>query len=382
MGRTGLMDRYLLTRITVMFAFVACILVLALSLERLLRLVDEVTTSGAPIREAFLLLMYLQPHYLGLTIPAALFLAVILTVRRLHEQSEMVIFYASGRSLWRTLAPMLLLAGALSMVLLLLVSLAQPYSRYAFRAQYHHIRQTQQQVQLRPHAFQRLGDNLVLRIEAIEGKNPTTIRGFFSEALENDGDRTLISADRATVVMAVGQPLSLALHDGSIIKQKANGDAQYIAFNDYTWSPAIAPVKAYGARGKDKRELNLLELVRGGIGGVALDASISERLAELHLRLVQVASVPLLVMLAIPLALIGGNRGGRAYGLGVGLVVLVLYQKLLGFGQALAGSGKISPLVSLWGPWLLLLMAALALLAYRNYFPKSAVMLRKKRVAL
>ena len=374
----SLMDRYVVKRILVMFVFVACILVLALSLERLLRLVDEVTTSGAPILQAFLLLFYLQPHYLGLTIPAALFLAVILTVRRLHEQSEMVIFYASGRSLFRTLLPVLGLAGVLAGMVLFLVSIAQPYSRYAFRAEYHSIRQTQQQVQLRPHAFQRLGERLVMRIEAVEGENPAIIRGFFSEAKDSDGSRTIISADRATVTMLPGQPVSLQLHDGSIIKQNAQGKAQFIAFNDYTWSPQIAPAKAYGARGQDKRELNLRELLHGGIDGVTLGATDKERIAELHLRLVQVASVPLLVMLAIPLALIGGNRGGRAYGLGVGLVVLVLYQKILGFGQALAGSGKLSPFISLWGPWLLLLMAACALLAYRNYFPKSAMMLSKK----
>ncbi|MBX9726557.1 MAG: LptF/LptG family permease, partial [Rickettsiales bacterium] len=229
--RATLIDRYLVKRILVMFAFVACILVLALSLERLLRLVDEVTTSGAPILQAFLLLFYLQPHYLGLTIPAALFLSVILTVRRLHEQSEMVIFYASGRSLFRTLLPILALAGALAGVLLFLVSIAQPYSRYAFRAEYHTVRQTQQQVQLRPHAFQRLGERLVLRIEAVEGENPATIRGFFSEAKDKDGSRTIISADSATVTMLPGQPVSLQLHDGSIIKQNAEGKAQFIAFN-------------------------------------------------------------------------------------------------------------------------------------------------------
>ena len=380
--RATLIDRYLVKRILVMFAFVACILVLALSLERLLRLVDEVTTSGAPILQAFLLLFYLQPHYLGLTIPAALFLSVILTVRRLHEQSEMVIFYASGRSLFRTLLPILALAGALAGVLLFLVSIAQPYSRYAFRAEYHTVRQTQQQVQLRPHAFQRLGERLVLRIEAVEGENPATIRGFFSEETAKHGSRTTISADSATVTMLPGQPVSLQLHDGSIIKHNAQGKAQFIAFNDYAWSPEIEPAKAYGLRGQDKRELNLLELVHGGIAGVTLGATDKERIAELHLRLVQVASVPLLVMLAIPLALIGGNRGGRAYGLGVGLVVLVLYQKILGFGQALAASGKLSPFVSLWGPWLLLLIAALLLLAYRNYFPKSATLFSTKHPPL
>lgn len=354
-----------------MFIFVVLILVLALSLERLLRLVDEVTTSGAPIARAFLLLFYLQPHYLGLAIPAALFLAVMLGVRRLHEQSELVIFHASGCSLLRVLAPMLAIAGLLAAVMLLLVAYAQPYSRYAFRAEYHTIRQTQQQVQLRPHAFQRLSDRLVLRIEAVKPGNPATVEGFFSEATDEDGSRTVISAASATVTMATGLPVSLQLHEGSIIKQRADGKMQYIAFNEYSWSPSIAAATPYGARGQDKRELTLHELLHGGVKGVTLDATADERIAELNLRLVQVASLPLLVMLAIPLALIGGNRGGRAYGLGLGLVVLVLYQKILGFGQALAASGKLPPILVLWGPWLVVLMAASILLFYRNYFPKS-----------
>lgn len=373
--RPSLIDRYLLKRILTMFVFVALILVLALSLERLLRLVDEVTTAGAPIPQAFLLLFYLQPHYLGLAIPAALFLAVMLTVRRLHEQSEMVIFHASGSSLLQVLRPVFALALALAAVLLLLVAVAQPYSRYAFRAEYHLIRQTQQQVQLRPHAFQRLSDRLVMRIEAVEPGEPAVIRGFFSEAQDRDGGRTLISADRAVVVMQPGQPVGLQLYDGSIIREHRQGKAEFIAFNEYAWSPALTPPKPYGARGQDKRELNLAELLRGGVTGVALEATAAQRRAELHMRLVQAASVPLLVMLAIPLALIGGNRGGRAYGLAVGLVALVLYQKILGFGQALAGSGKLSPYVALWGPWLLLLTLALLLLAYRNYFPRSAAWL-------
>lgn len=377
-ARMSLIDRYLVRRIGVMMLFVACVLVLALSLERLLRLIDEVTTSGAPIPQAFLLLGYLQPHYLGLTIPAALFLGTMLAVRRLHEQSEMVIFHASGRSLMRLLIPILVLAAAMAALVLVLVAVAQPYSRYAFRAEYHHLRQTQQQVQLRPHAFQRLSDRLVLRIEAVEQENPVRIRGFFSAAQEKSGGRTLISADRASVEQQPGVPLTLRLYEGSIIREAADGTSDLVRFNEYVWRPTLDAGLPYGPRGTDKRELTLPELWRGGVPGVTLADSDAERRAELHLRLVEVFSVPLLALLAIPLSLIGGNRGGKAYGIGLGIVVLVLYEKLLGFGEALAASGKISPLLSLWGPWLMMGTVTFGLLCYRNFFPYSATLFAKK----
>lgn len=372
------MDRYLARRMVVMMMFVACILVLALSLERLLRLIDEVTTSGAPIPQAFLLLGYLQPHYLGLTIPAALFLGTMLAIRRLHEQSEMVIFHASGRSLFRLLRPLLVLSGLMAVLLLLLVAVMQPHSRYAFRSEYHHLRQTQQQIQLRPHAFQRLSERLVIRIESVEQENPVRIRGFFSAAQEKAGGRTLISSDRAEVEHHAGMPLTLRLYDGSIIRESADGKSDLVRFHEYVWSPELDAGTPYGPRGTDKRELTLSELWRGGVPGVVLADSDAERRAELHLRLVEVFSVPLLALLAIPLALIGGNRGGKAYGIGLGIVVLVLYEKLLGFGEALAANGKISPFLALWGPWGVMLLITGALLCYRNFFPYSATLFAKK----
>ncbi|MBY0356165.1 MAG: LptF/LptG family permease [Rickettsiales bacterium] len=376
-------DLYLAQRILVMMLFVGSILLLALSLERLLRLVDEVTTSGAPIGQAVLMLSYLQPHYLGLTIPAALFLGVMLTIRRLHEQSEWVIFHAGGFSLWRLTRPILLIGLMFAVLHFLLVSLAQPYSRYAFRAAYHQIHQTQQQVLLRPHAFLRLNNRLVIRIEEVETTEPLVIKGFFSATSEKDGSRTLLSADRARVSNEPHQPFTLLLSNGSIVTETKAGRVSAIAFNSYTWSPTLDPIGLYGVRGQDKRELTLFELLSTGLAGGLSKATPAERRAELHLRLVQVASVPVLALLAIPLGLIGGNRSGRAYGLGVGLVSLILYEKILGFAQALVSSGKASPFLTLWGVWGLMLSVVLLLLAYRNELPASAYWLsRQKRAVL
>lgn len=375
-----ILDRYIMMRILTLFAFFMCILVLALSLERLLRLVDEVTNSGAPFIEAFLLLGYLQPHYIGSALSPALFLAIMITIRRLHEQSELVILYGSGCSLYRIIAPVAVLAIIGSLILFFLVAYIQPLSRYDYRAAYNAIKYNVQQVQLRPHIFQRLNDNLVIRIESVENNNPVTLRGFFSTLKESDGGRTLISADEAVVSSQTAQSFSLLLRSGSIVKEKANGASRVIQFNEYIWSPMLDDPMNYGARGADKRELNLDELIRGGIKDVPLANSNAERLSEIHARLALVASLPLLAFLAVPLALIGGNRSGKAYGIGLGLVILVFYEKIQGFGAALAGAGSISPYLSIWAAWFILLIITLAMFAYRNYYPHSAIILsgRKK----
>ena len=71
--------------------------------------------------------------------------------------------------------------------------------------------------------------------------------------------------------------------------------------------------------------------------------------AEFHGRLARALTVLFLPLLAIPLGL-GGGRARRGYGIVVGLVILVIYQKLLEFGGASASLGSISPWFGLWLP--------------------------------
>ncbi len=196
---------------------------------------------------------------------------------------------------------------------------------------------------------------------------------------ESDGGRTLISADEAIVSSQAAQSFSLLLRNGSIVKEKANGASRVIQFNEYIWSPTLDDPMNYGARGADKRELNLDELLNGGIKDVPLANTNAERISEIHARLAAVASLPLLAFLAVPLALIGGNRSCKAYGIGLGLVILVLYEKIQGFGAALAGAGRVSPYLSIWAAWSILLIVTLAMLAYRNYYPHSAIFLSSRR---
>lgn len=367
----NIIDRYIAKRVLLIFSLVMIILVLGLSLERLLRLVDEVTSSGAPLIQALYLLIYLQPHYWGSALPPALFLAVMITIRRLHEQHELVILHGAGHSLIRLCQSVFVLSLIGSTFLLILVAYIQPYSRYDYRVAYNAIKYNIEQVQLRPHVFQRLNDKLIIRIESVANTNPLTINGFFSSVKNREGGRTTISARKAVVSSQSKEKLSLLLSDGSIIKEKATGESNIIQFNEYVWSPTLDDSMNYGLRGSNRRELDLAELLAGGAQNVILENTPAERRAEIHSRLVAVLSIPVLAMLAIPMGLIGGNRGGKAYGIGLGIVVLVLYEKILGFGAAYASSGAVSPYFSLWAVWAALLIITAILLAYRNDYPRS-----------
>ena len=80
------------------------------------------------------MLGYLIPHYMGLALPVAFFLGILLTFSRLSREGELAAIYASGAGLPQLLRPILLASTALAITVALLVSLLQPYARYAYRA--------------------------------------------------------------------------------------------------------------------------------------------------------------------------------------------------------------------------------------------------------
>jgi lipopolysaccharide export system permease protein len=73
--------------------------------------------------------------------------------------------------------------------------------------------------------------------------------------------------------------------------------------------------------------------------------------SEFHSRIVRILSFFFMPLLAAPLAL-GGGRIGQSYGLIVGLVLLVVYEQLLQFGDAFVQRGRFEPFFGLWLPFI------------------------------
>src|SRR5262249_60579189 len=68
-------------------------------LERMLRLLDFILDKGGPFYLVLKMLANLIPHYLGLAIPVAFFVGMLLAVMRLSGDSELDAIYAMGGGL-------------------------------------------------------------------------------------------------------------------------------------------------------------------------------------------------------------------------------------------------------------------------------------------
>jgi lipopolysaccharide export system permease protein len=133
-SRFRLIDAYLLRMLV--WPIVGClgVTVIALLLERVLRLLDVLSQSSARFGYVTSLAANLVPHYLGLALPVAFFVALFIVITKLSDGSEIDALLASGQSLTRVAAPFVYVGLFLMVFSLIVFGYMQPYSRYAYRA--------------------------------------------------------------------------------------------------------------------------------------------------------------------------------------------------------------------------------------------------------
>lgn len=348
---------YILRSLLAPFALVLSVLLLALSMERMLRLIEQVTTYGAPFSQVFELLAYLLPHYLSLALPPALFMSVLLAFRRLHNNAELDALQASGVSLRQLLTPVLGFSFLIMIVMLFLTAFAQPHTRYMFRDKLHTLKEQPFDFALQPGIFKKLGQHVTIRTDETDRASNTMI-GFFAAIDHKDGRKSYFSAQSAQVRQnPKTEELTIMLIEGRQVTLSATGKTQSLAFKSYPWVPDMDALP-YGPRGQDERELTLRELVVKKIENLTVVDPVAKIRSELHARLVQSVSLPFLAILAIPLALLGKGRTARASGFVIGVAVLILYEKILGLAEAFAAGGHIAPWAALWSPFILLALSA------------------------
>jgi lipopolysaccharide export system permease protein len=344
-----LIDRYLLRML--IWPLVGClgVTVVALLLERVLRLLDVLSQSSARFGYVTQLAANLVPHYLGLALPVAFFVALFIVITKLSDGSEIDALLASGQSLERIAAPFLAVAVFLSVFSVGVFGYMQPYSRYAYRAVMHAAINAGWNGRLAGGAFiDDKGSLLTADSADLAGQRLTRV---FIRRLDTRGQEEIITAASADLKMdAGGKTITMDLKDGRRIAHDVNGQYRNLAFDSLTTqTPLSAAAVLLRDRGSDERELTLGELYKQAHSPNPV-VSKANLLSEFYGRWARAIFLPFLPLLAFPLGL-ASKRGNRAPGLVMAGLLLLAFQHSLLIGQGLAKAGKLAPFPAIWVPF-------------------------------
>ena len=339
-------SRYILRLIFAYSVPMLAVALIALLLERMLRLLQVLGGFERVFGYIPAMMVNLVPHYLGLALPAAFFLGVLLTFSRLHRERELIVMLGSGIGLHQLVLPVIGLSFVLMLVTALLFSYLQPHGRHGYRAFVHAVAQSSLKAAARDGSFIRV-ENLTFMAESVPGDS-SRLSNVFVHEQEADGGSFVTTAKAGRLFEPADEPGTILQLGGGRRASigPGGGSKAVLQFEQFAWPIGTDVKQLFRPRGKDERELTLSELW-SALDNPPAGTTRAELAAEFHGRLAKIFSILLLPVLAMPLAM-GGGREGRSFGIVIGLLALVGYEEALQLGESLTAQGRISPWLGVW----------------------------------
>lgn len=351
----SIIDRYLIRHTLTRFATLLSIVLFALLMERMVRLLDLVATKNTPFDVVAALMLNLVPHYLSLALSTAFFIAVLMAIIRLREDSELDALYAGGVSLYRIARPIFMLACLFCLLGAVVIAFLQPHARYGYRNLIHYAGYGSWYNVLESGAFLTGVDNMTMTVGSIslDGRELTDV--FFHERKDN-GEMNTLTAERGHFDINDEQKLVLTLEGATQVTDGVEGKEPLVV-RVKTFSREIETLftpPPYRTRGDDERELTLLELWQWQ-GPPPLKSTYNQMEAEMHSRIVRIVSILFLPFLAVALGATAPKRR-QGLNLALGLFMLIIYNEILQFGKRMIRDGEVNALVGQELPMLLFLV--------------------------
>ncbi len=351
----GLVDRYLARNIAVPLIGTLVLAAMLLVMEKMLRLFDFVISAGGPVSVVWRMLANLLPESFSLGIPIGLLLGILLAFRKLALSSELDALRGIGIGYGRLLRIPYVFAVGLLLVNIAIVGWVDPYARYRYEGLRFDLRSGALGASIKVGEFNDFGKRMTLRIERSEDKG-TRLLGIFTALDDKSGTRIAATAAEGQFLSTDDpQTIIFRLKRGRLVQEgEGFSTPRTLSFESYDLPINLPEVDPFRGRGNERKELTLPEVYDRAYGGAAADAGDQRATrANLHFRLVEVAMMLMLPLLAVALA-VPPKRSHSSLGIFVGIVMVVTYHKINQYAESAGAQGRLQPELALWLPFLAL----------------------------
>jgi lipopolysaccharide export system permease protein len=348
-------DRYLARLIFVPLVATLVLAAMLLLLDKMLRLFDFVVSEGGPVGVVWRMLANMIPEYLGLGIPIGLLMGTLLAFRKLALSSELDVLRGIGISYERLLLVPYLFTLALLAANVAIVGFVQPYSEYAYQGLRFELRSGALGASIKVGEFTNIGRRMTMRVERSEGGGHV-LHNVFVRAEDRNGRSIAVTADHGSFLATENQDtIILRLTNGRLVHNAPDYKVpRVLSFERQDLPIDLPAIDAFRGRGRGGGvdELTLPELVRRA---TASDAPADQKVAaqaNFHFRLVEIAMILLVPLLAVALA-VPPKRSSSGLGIFLSLILIVVIHKVNQYAEQMATQSRIDPVLALWGPFAL-----------------------------
>ena len=335
----------------------------------LIRTLGQASRGSASPQDVMLLMGYSALGRLPIILTLSLFVAMVSTLSRMYRDSEMVVWFVSGRGLISFLAPLFRFAWPVLLVITLLSVFVWPWSNLQSQEMKDRYEQRGDLERVAPGQFQESSSgNRVFFIDRDVSQEKASNNVFIAST---EKGKNAVTTARSGRIETVGNSQMLLLDNGQRLESQIGKSAL-----------KITEFEEYGSKAGNSALINGDLPERSKSTWELLRTPTRNNLGELAWRLGMALAAVNLVVIALALASVN-PRAGRSGNLIFVLFTFVVYYNLLNLGQnwisvGAASFGTFVP--ALHGGALLLALAWLSR-RHLNWTFKAAANWQRKRQA-
>ncbi len=301
----------------------------------LIRLLGRAAGGGVDSQSVLPLIAFTAINFLPILLVLTLYVAVLMSLTRAYRDSEMVIWFASGRSIASWIGPVLGFALPFVLVVGAVAFFVAPWANRQAAEYQQRFQQREDVSAVAPGQFRESSSaNRVFYVESVS-EDQTTVRNVF-------------------VTQTQGEMLTIVVSTGGRIETEANGDRFLVLERGRRYDGTegrvefrVMEFERYGIRLEPKSSpLNDESSKLKNSAELIADFTPRNR-AELLWRISLPVSAALLALLAIPLSAFN-PRVGRSVNLVVALLLYVVYNNLVSVAQAWVAQERIQFSLGVW----------------------------------
>jgi lipopolysaccharide export system permease protein len=346
----NIIDRYILRELLKIFLITVGSLTTVLYLDKFLFIAENIINRGVSVVEVFLIMIYISPSYLSLTVPISVLVASVATFNQFSASNEWVAMKSCHLSFLQTMKPVIIFSIIAYLLAVIIMVYALPWGNYAYKQKTFEIIKKRADINIQPNILNYDFKNLVIIAKAREKKN--TLKGIFIADTTLINSTKIITANKAIIIPnKESLKIRLVLTEGTIheLKDKLN-EYQTINFDTYELNlslPDTAQLEKDALVGHRELSIKLLlqqikDFEKKGLPTYAAKVELSKKFAIPFTCL-------LFGILGAPLG-VHSSRAGKAGSFATSIMVIILYYMGLIFAQNMGKSGEVEPYSSIWVP--------------------------------
>ena len=321
----------------------------------LIKILGQAAGGRVASQDVIALIGFAALNYLPIILTLTAFISVLVVVTRSYQDSEMVVWFASGLSLSRWIGPVMGFGLPIVVLTAILSFVVTPWANRQSAEFRERFEKREDIAKVSPGKFQESSSsNRIFFVEGISGDS-SKVRNVFVNTVR-DGRISVVVAKEGTVAIDENGDKFLVMSQG----RRYDGvptqpDFRIMEFDRYGVLVARQSQSVVGD--KSARSLPTLAL---------LADMNSFNMGELLWRTALPLMCLSLLLLAIPLSFVN-PRGGRSGNLMIALLLVVIYLNMVNLSQAAVVQKRLSLGIAWWPIHALALTAVLLLFAWRLY---------------